>query len=183
MTSNKRNGFVYAIESRDGLVKIGRSKNPNRRVRSIQTISGNSSSAFNIFGEFQNCHLVESDLHEKFRLSNVDGEWFRVSIDEVADAVRVINPKMANDSQYLSGKDSDSDIKAFATWSAYSSFMIRNPVICVIKFYHEFKGLITDWQMLTYCNEAAKFQGDKFKSIDDLHYFYSANAGLLKNKT
>jgi hypothetical protein len=77
--------FIYLIKSlSDSHYKIGVSKNPNRRLKQLQT--GNSSE-IKLICEYQtmNAYKIEKVLHRRYTHFNIDGEWFDLSIKEEAD--------------------------------------------------------------------------------------------------
>lgn len=72
---------LYLIRS-SGLTKIGYSKNPWKRYKQLCTGSPNNMAlVFSLY--CQNAPAVERELHQIFKDRRVNGEWFRVSVDEV----------------------------------------------------------------------------------------------------
>jgi len=85
-TSKKRTpveGYVYLLCSPSGYYKIGRSKNPHSRKATFDV-----KLPFEV--EFE--HIIKTDdmialeeqLHSRFALNRVNGEWFNLSTDDVA---------------------------------------------------------------------------------------------------
>ena len=74
--------FIYLIQSSEnGKYKIGLSVNPKKRIKQLQTGSGEELKLINIFkSEFP--HLVEKGLHKHFNHLNAIGEWYNLSIKE-----------------------------------------------------------------------------------------------------
>lgn len=76
-------GFVYLIRSETGYYKIGRTVNPENRIRTFSVRL-----PFRI--EYE--HLIkcadqialEKELHTKFADKRIDGEWFELTPDDVA---------------------------------------------------------------------------------------------------
>lgn len=68
--------FIYLIniENTD-LYKIGVSKNPEKRLKSLQTANGKKLSLINSF-ETQFNYKLETFLHQYFSLKKKLGEWF-----------------------------------------------------------------------------------------------------------
>jgi hypothetical protein len=69
-------GYVYFIQNtRDSLIKIGKSLSPSKRLRELQTGCGFDLRL--ITQEFVN-KMLESEryLHERFERDHVKGEWF-----------------------------------------------------------------------------------------------------------
>lgn len=65
-------GFVYAIES-DGLVKIGYSTNPKRRLNTIRV---NRVSHCELLGYVEATRKQEAECHELLKSEHKRGEWF-----------------------------------------------------------------------------------------------------------
>lgn len=72
---------VYFVQSREGFVKIGRSRTPEKRFRALRC--GNPGAV--LLGVRED--LSESDLHARFASSRESGEWFRPSAELLALAV------------------------------------------------------------------------------------------------
>lgn len=69
---------VYFIGAENGLIKIGRSKNPKKRLRLIKTMSPISLELLGVIdcGRKESVSL-ERRLHLKFKDLRVHGEWFK----------------------------------------------------------------------------------------------------------
>lgn len=72
---------VYFIQSREGLVKIGRSRAPEKRLRTLRCASPGAV----LLGIRED--LSESELHARFASSREAGEWFWPSPELLALAV------------------------------------------------------------------------------------------------
>ena len=72
--------FVYLIQSlEDSYYKIGVSKNPKQRLRTLQT--GNSSKLKLIESyESEFAHRIEKSLQRRYSYLKKEGEWFDMSI-------------------------------------------------------------------------------------------------------
>ena len=74
--------FIYLIKSDiDGYYKIGISNNPQKRLKQLST--GNSSQltlieSYRTSIPFQ----IENALHRKYSQLKMNGEWFRLSLEE-----------------------------------------------------------------------------------------------------
>lgn len=67
-------GFVYCIgECVGGPVKVGYSKRPELRLTKIRA---DNVSAMRLLGVIPGDRAVEADLHERFALLHIRGEWF-----------------------------------------------------------------------------------------------------------
>jgi predicted GIY-YIG superfamily endonuclease len=76
--------YVYIISNGEGLIKVGVSKNPTKRVKQLQT--GNGESLSLLFTEEFECSRkellkIENKIHK--HLANIcskkKGEWFEIS--------------------------------------------------------------------------------------------------------
>lgn len=80
-------GHVYVIEDAEkGIVKIGKSTNPQDRIKSIKSISCTKGREF-ISDKVDNALSYENKVHLHLKDSRVQGEWFSISFD---DAVKVV---------------------------------------------------------------------------------------------
>jgi T5orf172 domain len=69
-------GYVYFIENtHDSLIKIGKSRDPEKRLRSLQTGSG---FALKLIARKFVPKMLEAEqrLHELFEKDQLEGEWF-----------------------------------------------------------------------------------------------------------
>jgi len=75
LSFDRNHEWVYLIEAQGtGLVKIGISINPDRRVKQLQTTSPAKLRLVSAFYGTINC---ERRLHSRFAEHNVQGEWFK----------------------------------------------------------------------------------------------------------
>jgi predicted GIY-YIG superfamily endonuclease len=81
-------GFVYAIENNDGLIKIGSTKNPEKRIRSIETASGRKAVKKFISKRIVNYKSTESFMLWEYDHKRVLGEWFSgLDFDDVTESI------------------------------------------------------------------------------------------------
>lgn len=70
----RKGDSLYFIQARGtGLIKIGRSKTPSRRLKTLQT--GNASE-LRLVATLEGLGWRERDLHEELKEWRVSGEWF-----------------------------------------------------------------------------------------------------------
>jgi len=70
----RKGDSLYFVQARGtGRIKIGRSKNPKRRLQSLQT--GNAKE-LRLIASLEGLGWRERDLHERLREWRVSGEWF-----------------------------------------------------------------------------------------------------------
>ena len=76
--------FIYFINSTENYYKIGVSSNPKKRIKQLQT--GNLDK-LTLFYEFKSNYpfKLEKALHNKFNLTNKNGEWFEISYADICD--------------------------------------------------------------------------------------------------
>lgn len=103
--------YVYLLSS-NGNTKIGRTKNPKERKKSISKMSGSAIDNFEYF-EVEKSSKVESYLHKKYKNYRVNGEWFLIDTKQYADikdylgnivtfkegSIRTINPPIGKELQ------------------------------------------------------------------------------------
>lgn len=74
--------FIYLIQNLEtSKYKIGISKNPNKRIKQLQTGSGEELKLIHTF-ETSNARTIELTLHNIYLLQKTHGEWFNLSIVE-----------------------------------------------------------------------------------------------------
>lgn len=71
-------GYVYVAEAEDGVVKIGKSKNPQKRLRSLSTGSAYDLTLL-VKKEVANSSSKESKIQLQFDDHRMRGEWFDAS--------------------------------------------------------------------------------------------------------
>lgn len=73
---------IYLIKSlNEGIYKIGVSKNPNKRLKEIQTGNPAPVEIVQLY-ETEMAYKVEKALHNRYSHFNTHGEWFELSIKE-----------------------------------------------------------------------------------------------------
>jgi hypothetical protein len=76
-------GYVYVLHGESGHYKIGRSSKPGKRLEKLATQAPYSITLLHSF-PCEDAALTERALHAKFRDLRVKGEWFALSVAEVA---------------------------------------------------------------------------------------------------
>lgn len=74
--------YVYLIQKGYGAIKIGVSKDPEKRCKELQI--GNGSKLF-LIAKFpcktrNDANILEKELHRKFEKFRMNGEWFKKRI-------------------------------------------------------------------------------------------------------
>jgi predicted GIY-YIG superfamily endonuclease len=80
-------GYVYLIKNEKGLVKIGRSINPQARITCISTQSGETYTEVYISKKIKYYNKAEVALHKKFAPKRVVGEWFDIDMAEAIEFI------------------------------------------------------------------------------------------------
>ncbi len=76
-------GYVYVIEDKDrpGMYKIGRTKNPKRRLQQITSNTGSELDYLRLI-RANDAKREEKRLHQQYGYSRRAGEWFKLSDSE-----------------------------------------------------------------------------------------------------
>lgn len=83
----KRVGYIYAIEFLGGVVKIGASRFPDKRIKTIAAMNGCKNPEFYI-SELVESHLsIENEIHKHLSDKNIFSETFSMSLNEAADVI------------------------------------------------------------------------------------------------
>lgn len=88
--------FIYIISNGDGLIKVGVSKNPKKRVKQLQT--GNGEVLKLLFTEEFECSRyellqIESKIHRYLSMhmcQKKTGEWFNISNTDIENIKNII---------------------------------------------------------------------------------------------
>lgn len=72
--------YIYVIEQRPGVVKIGRSNDPERRLQDMQVASPEPMELL-VAVEHPDVDIAESRLHDEFADDRLNGEWFDIGED------------------------------------------------------------------------------------------------------
>lgn len=73
---------IYLIKSiSDGCYKIGVSKNPDKRLKQLQTGNPSELHLLNVY-ESKIAFKIEKVLHNTFNINKEHGEWFNLSIKD-----------------------------------------------------------------------------------------------------
>lgn len=83
MRRSPKHGFVYLIQSSTGSYKIGRTKNPDNRMRTFG-VQLPFEVDYVCTIETADMYMLEADLHRKYASKRVNGEWFSLTHEDVA---------------------------------------------------------------------------------------------------
>lgn len=78
-------GYVYIIASNsNGPVKIGHSKDPQKRLKQLQTGHSDKLSLYHMeeFDGLEKAKLFEKIIHKNINYQNRSGEWFNLTVDK-----------------------------------------------------------------------------------------------------
>jgi hypothetical protein len=84
--SNKSN-CIYIIESGDSYVKIGITKNPSTRIKSIAYETSLKVTNERIYATNVSTRSIEKSIHKSLNGLGVFGEWFNIPFDIAVDKV------------------------------------------------------------------------------------------------
>ena len=71
-------GYVYVIINGNGLYKIGKSLNPEQRLKSL-TLGDKGKILIKNHYKYQNYNEIEKELHVIFNSKKISGEWFELN--------------------------------------------------------------------------------------------------------
>lgn len=91
---------VYCLERPDGLVKIGVSSNPTKRIAAVSSQGGFGLSRVWMSIQTQDAKWFERAAHQDFAELRSVGEWFSVEFDEAVDRLSIrINEGASSNSE------------------------------------------------------------------------------------
>jgi hypothetical protein len=82
---SKKTFDTYLMTDNSGLIKIGKSFDVTKRLKDFN----NSNSTISLIAYLK--RDIESELHSRFRIFNVKGEWFNLSSDQMLDLISEYN--------------------------------------------------------------------------------------------
>lgn len=77
-----RHGYVYIVRSENGDYKIGRTINPNSRGKTFD-VKLPLRVKFELLIESPDYRGLERELHQRFASKRIDGEWFKLTPEDV----------------------------------------------------------------------------------------------------
>jgi len=85
---------LYVMKNSLGVVKIGISNDPERRVKEIRLASGFKTDVIKTFETTLCAFKVEKALHKHFSHLRLEGEWFKKEVLETLDEIvdKIENP-------------------------------------------------------------------------------------------
>jgi hypothetical protein len=78
---------VYLIRGNDGRYKIGIAKNPQQRIRQLQTGNSDKLRLIDAY-QSENASKIESALHMQYSYGRTIGEWFDLSVSDEASFIK-----------------------------------------------------------------------------------------------
>ena len=82
--------YVYILEKNENSIKIGVSKNVEKRIKSLEKSGGFTRKRVVCFGKIKNGYEVETKSHKKLSDYRTNGEWFNVPFELAVKTVEEI---------------------------------------------------------------------------------------------
>lgn len=79
--------YLYVLEFTNGTVKIGITKEKERRMKAISSASGMDITRSYFTGKINNVQNLETELHKHFKDKRLNGEFFSINFDEAVAEV------------------------------------------------------------------------------------------------
>ena len=92
---------LYIVESKHGLIKIGRSSCPKRRISEIAKAIGTKVVKQHIFPLCLNASKIERHLHKHFAEYGQQGERFKIDFKTAVDETKKLNFQTEEPSKVL----------------------------------------------------------------------------------
>lgn len=83
MRASPKHGYIYLIQSVTGAYKIGRTKNPDDRIKTF-SVKLPFEVEYVCVVETENMYYLERELHRQFDTKRINGEWFKLSENDVS---------------------------------------------------------------------------------------------------
>lgn len=81
--------YIYVIGDNASPYKIGFTKNPDKRLKSLQT--GNPRKLSMLYKEEINeneIKYIEKQIHKELKRKQVSGEWFNISLEDAISEIK-----------------------------------------------------------------------------------------------
>lgn len=78
---------VYLIRTNDGRYKVGIAKDPQKRIRQLQTGNSDQLELIETY-QSENASKIEGSLHRHYSYGKMIGEWFELSIKEESEFIK-----------------------------------------------------------------------------------------------
>lgn len=82
-----KNKYLYVLEFSNKTVKIGITKEKEKRMKAISSASGMDITRSYFTGKIDNVQNLETELHRHFKGKRLNGEFFDISFDEAVSEV------------------------------------------------------------------------------------------------
>lgn len=83
--------YLYIISDNPNRTKIGIARNPNRRIKALQTGNPNLLKIYYQYSiPYYNCQNVETILHYILGRYRIKGEWFNITPEEAKTEVELL---------------------------------------------------------------------------------------------
>lgn len=79
---------IYVAEYGKNFIKIGVSKNPLSRIKTLGKSNGRTLTRYIYSYSTENAFQLEKNMHEKFKTHRLNGEYFNCSFDECRDELK-----------------------------------------------------------------------------------------------
>ncbi|EMW4633590.1 GIY-YIG nuclease family protein [Salmonella enterica] len=81
--SDQRGGYIYVALSDIGLIKVGKTRNVNARMKQLSSGSGILITRVAVFGPFVNYGVIESSIQRRLAALRRSGEWFAGDFEDI----------------------------------------------------------------------------------------------------
>lgn len=79
---------LYVFKLSDDSIKIGVSKNPEQRMKTLSKQSGKKITTKWYSEPLENAFKIEKDLHKSFSKHRLEGEYFQIDFNDVLSAIK-----------------------------------------------------------------------------------------------
>lgn len=83
----RNEGHIYILENSQGFIKIGRSKNPKLRIRTLETQGNIEIKRTYTSEKLDDCGHFERVMHRKFKNYLLKGEWFSAAFEDAKNEI------------------------------------------------------------------------------------------------
>ena len=86
-----KHAYVYIALSENGLVKIGRSVDPYKRLKTLQNTTGHIFTKIFLTDLIFNFSKIENQMHRYFKDFKKQGEWFEIKFEVAVKKIKQLD--------------------------------------------------------------------------------------------
>ncbi len=104
-----KHAYVYIALSENGLIKIGRSTDPYKRLKTLQNSTGYIFTKIFLTDLIFNFSEIENKMHKYFKSYKKQGEWFEINFETAVEKIKQLDFILLSDEEAKRQQQSKSE--------------------------------------------------------------------------